>query len=80
MTKKKISIIFTSFVWVANSLVGDKIKTCTWFTVVSHSSKAPITKVPVFPDPDCAWAIVSLPFMIGNIPFCWITDGLAFFC
>ena len=34
-------------------------------------------KVAVLPVPDCAWAITSLPLMIGLIARCWMADGFS---
>jgi hypothetical protein len=34
-------------------------------------------KVAVLPVPDCAWAITSLPWVIGKIARCWIAEGFS---
>ena len=52
-----------------NSCVGARINTCKSFIFESTICKLLIEKVPVFPDPDCAWAITSLPSTTGLIAF-----------
>ena len=31
----------------------------------------------VFPVPDCAWAITSLPCTMGAMALCWIAEGFS---
>lgn len=64
-------------VYWANSLVGARIKAWVWVDEVSMTCKAEMEKVAVLPVPDWAWAIVSLPLVIGIIPHCWMGEGFS---
>jgi hypothetical protein len=49
--------------------VGANIKAYVLGEVLSITCKTPMEKVAVFPVPDYAYAIVSLPLIKGIIPF-----------
>jgi hypothetical protein len=36
-----------------------------------------MAKVAVFPVPDWAWAMVSLPWMMGRMALAWIGEGFS---
>ena len=52
------------------NLVGDRTSACVSLTFVSILCKMAIEKVAVFPVPDCACAITSLPLVMGLIALC----------
>lgn len=65
----------TKAIWTDSSRVGEMIRAWQWSEAGSIDYRVEIVNVPVFPVPDWAYAIVSLPWMTGRIPFCWIGDG-----
>ena len=69
--------IFTFWICVANSLVGERHKTWVSRTVVSIDWSKAMEKVAVFPVPDWAWAITSRLFTMGLMALCWIAEGFS---
>ena len=69
--------LYTIAICWANSLVGARTNVWTSLIEVSITWRVPIAKVAVLPVPDWACAIVSLPWIIGKIAFCWIGDGFS---
>ena len=48
-----------------------------WRGVENLTCRIEMEKVAVLPVPDCAWAITSLPLMIGLMARCWMAEGFS---
>lgn len=69
-------LLNSSLTWIANSLVGVKIKTCGLLSFQSTFSHNGIPKAAVFPLPVCDLTTISFPKIISGITLLWTSEGL----
>ena len=70
------SLAIVSWIWMASSLVGARIKPRGWLSVVPASrSIIGITKAAVLPVPVCAHPSTSRPASPGGMAWAWMGVG-----